>query len=853
MRSRRLAHAFVVIAAVGGTAAAQETADIPPWTNGPAKVAVTPFENHVVNGKSLEWMVAGTPFEIAEKSEGVLGLDAIDPPFFVPGEDVPAEPDTVAAYGVKTGARYVITGWYDRPGEVLRIAVLIWKIDKGKAAVAGQSLKSGPPASYHRILGDAIGDAWTKAGVTVDVARMERLGRQLATDTYPVFMMGRGLGYLTGALSAMAGDNKGPDLKSAEHDLERAVFLDPKLYEAQRLLGELYLLEAPGDLKAASRAAGKFNYAVDLAPEDIPSLRAAATAMSAQAKWEPALELWSKLVRLHPWDLEARYQLGATYWQLGDGKKAEAQLDQVTAHAPDHLEARRVLVLIHASRSDTPKLVAELEAIAIRAPDDLEVKSDLATAYGALGKWDKAVAALEQIAGKRPTDLALLVRIGDAHRKLGEVDKALEWYQRAGKLAPESSLPGFAMAQALYDAGRLADANRIYTLLQKYTADLPAAEEALGAIAIVQGRADDAAWYLRRAVREAPRSLPTRRAVIAAEIQRKDAAAALAQLDPALAAWPEDGTLHYLAALAHHLDNDDAAAHEELAAALAKVPGMPAARAAEAALASGGQPALDYKPELVRPWGDGEALQGALDAYTVIASTMATVRIEYQGHVLRLLGNVGLGPEAKARPKGCPVGQLAPSWSAAQQALDRYERLGVDLESMYRFIMRHDEIGLTAGLLPNGRTAVAGVKKSFKTTLADVGELRAEWTRGLTPELRQVGCTDRLLAAAVADPARYRVIEEDKPDVIPEHKPPRAKPRSTFFVDNTRCADPVDVWIDGTQVGQVAPGRRSALVADGGERAMCLLGPGAAQCGDRGTVRQVYLHDGWSVTIHCPK
>jgi hypothetical protein len=32
-----------------------------------------------------------------------------------------------------------------------------------------------------------------------------------------------------------------------------------------------------------------------------------------------------------------------------------------------------------------------------------------------------------------------------------------------------------------------------------------------------------------------------------------------------------------------------------------------------------------------------------------------------------------------------------------------------------------------------------------------------------------------------------------------------------------------------------------------------LLGPGAAQCGDRGTVREVYLHDGWSVTMHCPK
>lgn len=856
MWSRRGVHAVLVLAGLCRLAAADETADIPDWSPGPATVAVTPFENHVVNGKSFEWMVAETPFEIAEKSEAVLGLDATGAPLYVPGEAVPAEADTVAAYGIKTGADYVVTGWYDRPGDVLRIAVLIWKMQKGKATLVAQSLKSGPQASYHRILGDAIGDAWAKVGIPIDVARAERLGRTLATDEYPVFMMGRGLGYFTGALSAMAGDGKGPDLKAAEHDLERAVFLDPKLYEAQRLIGELYLAEAPADPKMAAKAAGKFNYAADLAPEDIASLRAAAYATSAQAKWEPALELWQKLVRLRPWDLEARFQLGSTLWQLGNGKLAEKQLEEVTARKPDHLAARRVLVLIHASRSDTPKLVSELEAIAVRAPDDLEVKGDLATAYGALGKWPQAIKALEQIAEKRPNDLALLVRIGDARRKTGDLDDAIAWYQRAGKLAPESSLPGFAIAQAYYDAGKLADASRMYTLLQKYVADLPAAEEALGAIAIQQGRADDAAWYLRKAVREVPRSLLTRRAAIAAELLRKDAAAALGQLEPALAAWPQDATLHYFAALAHHLDNDDSAAREEISVALAKQPGMPAARAAEAALAAGGQPALDWKPELVRPWGDGDALQGALDSYEVIAATMGTVRVEYQAHLLGLLGTLGLGPEAKVKAgtvKSCPVGKLAPSWAAAQSALERYDRLGDELEVQYRFIMRHDELGLTAGLLPNGRTEVAAAKKSFRTTLADAGELRAEWSRGLVPELRVVGCTDRLLAAAVADPMRYRVIEEDKPEQIPTHAPPRARPRSTFFVDNSRCPDPIDVWIDGAQIGQVAPGRRSALVADGGERSLCLLGPGAAQCGDRGTVRQVYLHDGWSVTIYCPK
>jgi hypothetical protein len=121
------------------------------------------------------------------------------------------------------------------------------------------------------------------------------------------------------------------------------------------------------------------------------------------------------------------------------------------------------------------------------------------------------------------------------------------------------------------------------------------------------------------------------------------------------------------------------------------------------------------------------------------------------------------------------------------------------------------------------------------------------------PELRLVGCNDKLLAAAVKDPERYRVIVDDKPETTPAQGAPRPRPRATFYVDNSRCLDPVDVWIDGSHLGQVAPGRRSALVSDGGERTLCLLGPGAAQCGDRGTVRQVYLHDGWSVTLHCPK
>jgi tetratricopeptide (TPR) repeat protein len=840
------------------------TTAVPDLTAAPTKVAVTPFENHVPNGKSLEWVVAEAPFEIAGKAENVLELEVVGAPLYVPGERVPAEADTVADYAKKVGAKLVVTGWYDRIGDQLRLVVLVWSADGKLAKTVGEAQRMGAVASYHKLLGEAMGEAFGEAGITIDPGRAARLERTLSHDIYPVFMMGRGLGHFSGALAAMSsvfgtgtgsGSAAGPDLKAAEHDLERAVFLDPKLFEAQRLLGELYMATAAGDQKLINKATGKFNYAADLAPDDSPSLRAAALAMARARKWEVALDLFKKLVTRRPWDLEARYELGSALWQTGDAKAAEKQLEQVTARQPDHLPARRVLVLIHSAANDTHLLIRELEAIAQRAPADLEVKGDLATAYGALKQWPKMINALEQIDKQRPNDLALLVRLGDAYRKQGTVDKALAAYARAAKVDRDVSLPGFAAAQSLFDSGRYPEAIKAYVLLQP-TSERAAAEHALGTIAFLQGRADEAAWYLRQAARNAPRSLVTRRGLIAAELLRKDAKAARIQLDHALASWRSDGVLRYLSGVAHHQAGDDAAARTELTAALALSPGMPAATAALGALGAHAPINVEYRPELVRPWGDGDALQVAIDNYAATSDAMAKVRADYQTQTLTLLGALGLGPLAKVKAgtvKTCPLTQVAKPWDAAQKALQKYAQLGLELETTYRFIARHDEVGMTASLLPNSRTQVAGAKKSYRTALADMGELRSEWSRGLAPELRIVGCSDKLLQAALKDPLRYRVVTDDKPEPVATKLPPRPKPRTTFFVDNTRCADPVDVWIDGAHIGQVSPGRRSALVADGGERTLCLMLPGGAQCGDRGTVRQVYLHDGWSTTMYCPK
>jgi len=889
MGSRRWPHAIVVvtIAAAYGLAVGQpaaddplpipkagstakvtpagsstvESNDVPVLAASPTKFAVTPFYNHS-EARAWDWLVAGAPFEIAEKTEAVLGLEPTGGPLQVGATMIEPEIEPVAAFGAERDAQWVVTGWVDRPNWQLRIAVTLWKVTRvgaGKAAtavVAAEAQRAGDPKTYHQLLGEAIGQMWMKgAGIQIDLARNQKLVRPLANDVYAVNLMSRGLGHLVGVYGKV-------DLKAAQHDLERAVFIDPKCPEAQRLVGELYQVLATadpkqgGDPKFASRAAGKFAYANDLSPDNIGALRAAAAGATRAGKHEVARDLLRKLVVKKPWDLAARFAYGAALWSTGDGDGAEKQLVQVIQRESDHLPARRVLALIYASRGDSSKLLGELESIAQRAPADLEVKADLATAYGSVGKWDRASTTLEQIAAVRPNDLALLMRIGDARRYHRDLDGALQWYVRSSRLAPESSMPGFVIAQAQFDAGRLADAIRTFTSLQRYTAEVGVAEHDLGAIALLQNRGTDAAWYLRRAVKNQPRVLQTWRALIAAELTRRDHDTALKQLDRAFAAWPNDAQLHYLAGIAHTLADDRVTAREQFSRASALEPTLGAARTALSQLDAGAPVPLVFTPDLVRPWGDARAIVTALDRFAATSREMAATRASYQTQFLRLLAAFGKGPLSPIKgpqPRTCPLDRVAPLWAAAQVDLRKYERLGGELEGSYRFIARHDDIGATAALLPNKRTQVTAARQAFRTSLADVGELRAEWVRGIVPELRFAGCSDKLLAAAVADPERYRIIQTDKPDAKPVTQPPRPKQRATFYVDNTKCQDEVDVWIDGSLLGQVAPGRRSALVTDSGERTLCLIGPGAAQCGDRGTVRQVYLHDGWTATLHCPK
>jgi Tfp pilus assembly protein PilF len=817
----------------------------------PDRFAVMPFENHTSHA-NLDYLIAGAPFALAEKLEDAVGLVPAFGPLVVEPPVLPGMPKTVAPFAAARDARWVFTGWFERPQWQLRLVVEMWKIEGGVATEVAQAERTGSFDDLHVFLGQIIEELAPKAGWTIPDAGRPALEATLGRDAYTFTLFGRGLGKLTGVLGGT------PDVKAALKDLEHATFVDPKLVEAQRVLGEL--LATSPEPRARARATGKFNYAIDLRPTYTPALLAAATAARGAGKDEVALDLYRRLVVRRPWDLEARFRYGEALWKTGDPKAAVEQLEAIAARRPDDLAARRMLALIHAERGETEQLVAELEQIAQRAPADVEVKLDLAGAYAALSRWEPALAAYRMVATARPGDVGLAKRIGDVERWKGDLAASDDWYRRARDLEPDDPRAYYAAAASQLERGQLAAAQRLLVAAQRFKEYLGPTYHALGVVHYRLGEFDEAAWYLRRAARFQPRKLATRIAVILAELGRDDLPTAQRQLAFAAPAWKHDADLAYLAGVIAARGGDRTRARAAIERALALDADHGPARTALTTLDLGGAIKLELAPTLTLPFGDARALAGAIDRFNSVDGNLAVLRTQVQQLGLAILARLGEGPtkvrikgQPAPRRAGCPIGDVVRPWRAAEGALATYEDVGVELEDLHRYLARHDALGDGANLLPDQRARLIAARRAYQLDLADVRELRAMWTTAVGRELRAHKCTPALLAAAAADPARYTVrIQPD--EVAPaQTRKPRVPRRQTFFVDNRECPEPITVYVDGEETGVVPAGERTALAADAGERTLCLIGKGTGACGDRGTVRQAYMHDGWEVVMKCPK
>jgi hypothetical protein len=291
----------------------------------------------------------------------------------------------------------------------------------------------------------------------------------------------------------------------------------------------------------------------------------------------------------------------------------------------------------------------------------------------------------------------------------------------------------------------------------------------------------------------------------------------------------------------------------------------------------------EAQPRIDPVFGDAGALRNTVDRFLTLQGEMERVHDDFSNAVHETLGALGVTsdlPAAAAR--SCPVATGAP-YARALSAGGRYLALGQQLQAKYRDIRRADDLGDSVALTPDYRVKIKKARELHQQLLTDYREMRVAFYDQLSAEMRHAGCklgskiggpspADGAGSAGgqpnPSDPAAWLLDEqpaEDAKAAPPDAKAPAAPappapvaaaplgaPAIWIDIDNTLCNQPTHVSIDGQAMGDVAPRRKTSVRTHAGPREICALPAGDSRaCGDAGTVRKAYLHEGWALTVHC--
>jgi hypothetical protein len=272
---------------------------------------------------------------------------------------------------------------------------------------------------------------------------------------------------------------------------------------------------------------------------------------------------------------------------------------------------------------------------------------------------------------------------------------------------------------------------------------------------------------------------------------------------------------------------------------------------------------MEGDPKIETVFGDAEQFKRYIDRFFTVHAEMQKSLEDFSRNVQAVLGS--LEAHKQAGGKGCPVDAVALAYARAFRLGQVYHRHGKELESNYISIRELDSLGETKGLTPDYRWKVSKALKAYPQVLKDFKEMRVAFQDQLASELKYKGCDAQVLITkgeeiekTGAPPTAETARADAKPNPKDKKKkdqpvtPPVQASTATFFVDNSTCATTVRVFLDSAFLGEVGSQAKAAFRSLVGRHELCLIPSSSQQqCGDPGTLRRTYIHDGWSITLRC--
>jgi hypothetical protein len=273
---------------------------------------------------------------------------------------------------------------------------------------------------------------------------------------------------------------------------------------------------------------------------------------------------------------------------------------------------------------------------------------------------------------------------------------------------------------------------------------------------------------------------------------------------------------------------------------------------------------MEGDPKIETVFGDADQYRRYVDRFYVVYREMQGTREDFSRNVQAVLASLAAnqaGPGRAART--CPLDAVALTYTRAFRLGQAYHRLGKELEAQTISIRELDGLGETSGLTPDYRWRVARALKLYPELLKDFREMKVAFQSQLAAEVRYYNCDAQALivkgeeletagAPPTGPTARAGVEVAGKKRDLDKLTPPVAASTATFFIDNASCGTSLRVFVDGALLGEVASSAKAAFQSPVGRHDLCLIPSSSTQqCGEAGTVRRTYIHDGWSITLRC--
>ena len=276
----------------------------------------------------------------------------------------------------------------------------------------------------------------------------------------------------------------------------------------------------------------EFQNALQIAPNDVPSLYGMALIAERNSDWNRAYGLLSKVVELDPANLQAQLKLGKLLLAAGQMDKALKVSEEADKIKPGNADVLALRAAVMFKLGDHAKGVDLAQQALKGNPRQVDALVVLATARLLERDGDGAIKYLDQALAGNDRDVALQLIKVQALEKMKRLDEAEAIFRKLIGYFPENKVLRHMLAQFFMSHGKPQQAEAVYReTVKDLPKDMEAKLELVRFIGQVKGQ-DAAASELQGFIQQEPKAYDLKLMLANLRVQQK-------QPEQAQALWRE--------------------------------------------------------------------------------------------------------------------------------------------------------------------------------------------------------------------------------------------------------------------------------------------------------------------------